>query len=142
MQGLKLSAVLAARDWFYEYSLSLCAVLALASMLMPLLILQGVKDGKIDIDRATAVCAVSQQLINTVKAESDFGHRTGLAVSSSMIEVKSAPPPLTIPPAEPARTQSAEPVTIERRANGAMIERRANGTMIERQGHITRHTAK
>lgn len=45
MQGLKLSAVLAARDWFYEYSLSLCAVLALASMLMPLLILQGVKDG-------------------------------------------------------------------------------------------------
>lgn len=96
-------------------------------------VLQGVKTGKIDVERANAVCAVSQQLINTVKAESDFGHRTGQAVASSMIEIKSTPAPLTIAPAEAARTQSAEPVTIERRTNGAVIER---------QGHITRHTAK
>ena len=95
-------------------------------------VLQGVKTGEIDVERANAVCAVSQQLINTVKAESDFGHRTGQAVASSMIEVKSAPAPLTIAaPVKPAAP--SEPVTIERRANGAVIER---------QGHVTRHTAR
>ena len=31
-------------------------------------VLQGVKSGAIDVERANAVCAVSQQLINTVKA--------------------------------------------------------------------------
>ena len=92
-------------------------------------VLQGVKSGAIDVERANAVCAVSQQLINTVKAESDFGHRTGQPVASSMIEVKSAAAPLAIA----APVKPAEPVTIERRANGAVIER---------QGHVTRHTAR
>lgn len=36
---------LAWKDWRYEYLISLCAVLALASMLSPLLILQGLKNG-------------------------------------------------------------------------------------------------
>ena len=84
-------------------------------------VLQGVKSGAIDAERANAVCAVSQQLINTVKAESDFGHRTGQAVASSMIEVK-----------------SPSPTAIE----GVTIERRANGVTIERQGNVTRHTAR
>lgn len=48
MQRLKTSLGLACRDWLYERSLSLCAVLALASMLGPLLILHGVKNGVID----------------------------------------------------------------------------------------------
>lgn len=96
-------------------------------------VLQGVKEGKIDVERANAVCAVSQQLINTVKAESDFGHRTGLAVSSSMIEVKT-PSPVAIA-AEAARPK---PAAIE----APTVERRANGAVIERQGHVTRHTSK
>lgn len=33
------------RDWKHEYLLSLCAVLALASMLAPILVLEGVKNG-------------------------------------------------------------------------------------------------
>lgn len=36
---------LAWRDWKFERTLSLCAVLALASMLAPILILQGIKNG-------------------------------------------------------------------------------------------------
>ncbi len=38
---------LAWRDWKFERTLSLCAVLALASMLTPLLVLQGLKNGVI-----------------------------------------------------------------------------------------------
>ena len=95
-------------------------------------VLQGVKSGAIDVERANAVCAVSQQLINTVKAESDFGHRTGQAVASSMIEVK-APSPTAIAAAAAAKPKAIEGVTIERRANGAVIER---------QGNVTRHTAR
>lgn len=48
MQRLKMILNLASRDWLHERSLSLCAVLALASMLGPLLILQGIKNGVID----------------------------------------------------------------------------------------------
>lgn len=48
MQRLKMILILASRDWLHERSLSLCAVLALASMLCPILILQGIKNGVID----------------------------------------------------------------------------------------------
>ena len=47
MRRLKMAVSLAFRDWLHERSLSLCAVLALASMLGPLLILEGVKNGVI-----------------------------------------------------------------------------------------------
>lgn len=43
-----LALRLAARDWRFERSLTLCAVLALASMLTPLLVLQGLKNGVIE----------------------------------------------------------------------------------------------
>ena len=89
-------------------------------------VLAGVKAGEIDVDRAKAVCEVSQTIINTAKAESDYAKVTGLAVSSSLIEVKSAPAPMAI-------AAPAEAVTIERRANGAVIER---------QGNVTRHTSR
>lgn len=42
------SAWLAWRDWKFEFLLSLCSVLALASMLAPILILQGLANGVID----------------------------------------------------------------------------------------------
>lgn len=45
MENSFLAIELAIRDWFHERTLSLCAVLALASMLAPLLILQGVRTG-------------------------------------------------------------------------------------------------
>ncbi len=45
MHRLIMAAGLAARDWLHERQLSLCAILALASMLAPLLVLQGVKNG-------------------------------------------------------------------------------------------------
>lgn len=45
MNQLAASIELAWRDWLHERTLSLCAVLALASMLAPLLILQGLKNG-------------------------------------------------------------------------------------------------
>ena len=45
---LALSCRLAWKDWLHEASLSFCAVLALASMLAPLLILHGVHNGVID----------------------------------------------------------------------------------------------
>lgn len=48
MSQISESCRLAARDWRFEFSISLCAVLALASMLAPLLILQGLKNGIID----------------------------------------------------------------------------------------------
>lgn len=41
------SCYLAVRDWLYEFRLSLCSVLALSSMLTPLLILHGVHTGVI-----------------------------------------------------------------------------------------------
>lgn len=52
MRHLKLITALAARDWWYERLLSLCAVLALASMLAPLLVLHGVRVGLVDSLRA------------------------------------------------------------------------------------------
>ncbi len=52
MRRLSMAAGIAFRDWLHERSLSLCAVLALASMLGPLLILEGVKNGVINGMRA------------------------------------------------------------------------------------------
>ena len=43
-----LSACLAWKDWLHERSLSFCGVLALASMLAPLLVLHGVHMGVIE----------------------------------------------------------------------------------------------
>ncbi|MDE5879096.1 MAG: hypothetical protein K2G99_03595 [Desulfovibrio sp.] len=48
LRKLGLALALAARDWRFERSLTLCAILALASMLTPLLVLQGLKNGVIE----------------------------------------------------------------------------------------------
>lgn len=51
LSKVALAARLALQDWLHERTLSLCAVLALASMLAPLLVLQGVKNGVVGIMR-------------------------------------------------------------------------------------------
>lgn len=47
-----LASRLAIRDWFHELGLSLCAVIALASILAPLLVLHGAHSGVIETMRA------------------------------------------------------------------------------------------
>lgn len=47
-----LAASLALRDWLHDGTLSLCAVLALASMLAPILVLMGLKNGVLEAMRA------------------------------------------------------------------------------------------
>lgn len=99
-------------------------------------VLQGVKSGEIDVERAKAVCEVSQTIINTAKAESDYARVTGLAVSSSLIEIKSpSPTAIAAAPRQVPRhpADASEAPTVERRANGAVIER---------NGHVTRHTSR
>lgn len=48
MGEIRIAAELALRDWQYERALTLCAILALASMLAPLLVLQGLKNGVVE----------------------------------------------------------------------------------------------
>ncbi|MBQ7618174.1 MAG: hypothetical protein IJS50_04800 [Desulfovibrio sp.] len=45
MHNLRLSFFLALHDWFYERTISICALLALAGMLTPILVLLGVRNG-------------------------------------------------------------------------------------------------
>ncbi|MDR3357299.1 MAG: ABC transporter permease [Desulfovibrio sp.] len=52
MRHIAIIARLAARDWRHERMLSACAVLALASMLTPLLVLYGVRVGLVETLRA------------------------------------------------------------------------------------------
>ena len=52
MKNHVLSMRLALRDWFHEHVLSLCAVLALASMLTPLLVMNAVKVGTVEALRS------------------------------------------------------------------------------------------
>ena len=53
MRRIVIISRLAARDWRHELTLSLCAVLALASMLTPLLVLNGVRVGLVESLRST-----------------------------------------------------------------------------------------
>lgn len=48
--------------------------------------LQAVKSGSMDIDRAQAICEISQTIINTAKVEIDYAHKTGANVASQFIE--------------------------------------------------------
>jgi len=51
MRGIAIAAGLAVRDFFYDRLMTLCAVLSLASILAPLLILAGVRYGVISVLR-------------------------------------------------------------------------------------------
>ena len=65
-----LAAVLAFKDWHYEKSLSFCAVLALASMLVPILSLMGVKNGVISTMRERLL---EDPMILIITPKSDAG---------------------------------------------------------------------
>jgi len=91
-------------------------------------VLAGVKAGDFDVERAKAVCEISQTIINTAKAESDYARVTGLAVSSSLIEIKNAP--------AQSRPELAH-------SDSADTERRTTSTgVLERTGNVTRHRLK
>lgn len=69
--------------------------------------LQAVKTGTMEIDRAKAVCEVSQQLINVAKVEIDYAKANGADITSSFIETH--PPRLTgQPPAKPSLASQME----------------------------------
>lgn len=69
-QGFE-SVYLAWRDWRFEWLLSLCAVLALASMLAPILVLQGLKNGIIDGMRERLM---EDPTVLIITPKSDAGH--------------------------------------------------------------------
>lgn len=48
--------------------------------------LKAVKSGAMEIDRAKSICDISQTIINTAKAETDFAKATGAHVRSALIE--------------------------------------------------------
>ncbi len=56
MRDVRISCILATKDWFFERLLSACGVLALASVLAPLLILFGVRYG--------VITAMQERLLN------------------------------------------------------------------------------
>lgn len=70
--------------------------------------LQDVKSGKMEIDRARSICAISQTIINTAKVEIDFAEATGKNVQSSLINSDSHGSPVTIP----NRQSVAEQLTV------------------------------
>lgn len=65
------SVYLAWRDWKFEWLLSLCGVLALASMLAPILVLQGLKNGIIDGMRERLM---EDPTVLIITPRSDAGH--------------------------------------------------------------------
>lgn len=65
---------LAWRDWRHEFLLSLCAVLALASMLTPVLVLQGVANGVIDGMRSRLL---QDPTVLIITPKSDGGRYSG-----------------------------------------------------------------
>jgi hypothetical protein len=50
------------------------------------------KENPMDIERAKAVCDVSQAIINTAKVEIDFTRATGLVLASDFIPVEEKKP--------------------------------------------------
>lgn len=65
-----LAAILAFKDWRFEKSLSFCAVLALASMLTPILSLMGLKNGVISTMRERLL---EDPMIMIITPKSDAG---------------------------------------------------------------------
>ena len=91
-----------------------------------------VRKGKLDAATAKAISELSQNVINSAKAEADYARATGLAVRSGLISTEQATPPLAAPAADalPAATTSVTRTHTDR------------GTVIEREGNRTRHILK
>ena len=77
-----------------------------------------VRKGKLDAATAKAISELSQNVINSAKAEADYARATGQVVRSGLISTEQAAPPSPRPPptlcrlpppASPARTPTAAP---------------------------------
>ena len=88
-----------------------------------------VRKGKLDAATARAISELSQNVINSAKAEADYARATGQVVRSGLISTEQAAPPLAAPAADalPAATTSVTRTHTDR------------GTVIEREGNRTRH---
>ena len=73
--NFNLAIYLAFRDWLFEHTMTLCAVLALASMLMPILVLQGVRNGVIGGMREKLLADPEVLIISPIGGGSE-GHYT------------------------------------------------------------------
>lgn len=63
--------------------------------------LRGVKEGKLDLDKAKAINETAQTIINTAKVEVDFMRQTGATVASGFLPVPAdAKPQLPKPQAK------------------------------------------
>ena len=91
-----------------------------------------VRKGTIDAATAPAISELSQNVINSAKAEADYARATGQVVRSGLISTEQAAPPLAAPAADalPAATTSVTRTHTDR------------GTVIEREGNRTRHILK
>lgn len=91
-----------------------------------------VRKGKLDAATAKAISELSQNVINSAKAEADYARATGQAVRSGLISTEQAAPPPAAPAADalPAATTSVTRTHTDR------------GTVIEREGNRTRHILK
>ena len=91
-----------------------------------------VRKGKLDAATAKAISELSQNVINSAKAEADYARATGQVVRSGLIRTEQAAPPLAAPAADalPAATTSVTRTHTDR------------GTVIEREGNRTRHILK
>ena len=91
-----------------------------------------VRKGKLDAATAKAISELSQNVINSAKAEADYARATGQAVRSGLISTEQAAPPRAAPATDalPAATTSVTRTHTDR------------GTVIEREGNRTRHILK
>ena len=91
-----------------------------------------VRKGKLDAATAKAISDLSQNVINSAKAEADYARATGQVVRSGLISTEQAAPPLAAPAAAalPAATTCVTRTHTDR------------GTVIEREGNRTRHILK
>lgn len=91
-----------------------------------------VRKGKLDAATAKAISELSQNVINSAKAEADYARATGQVVRSGLISTEQAAPPLAAPAADalPAATTSVTRTHTDR------------GTVIEREGNRTRNILK
>lgn len=112
-------ASLAARDWKFEYLVSLCSVIALASMLTPLLALLGLKNGVIDSMRSRLL-EDPTTLIITPKSDAgkfsrefiaDLGRLPGANYAIGRTRDTSADARLYNPAAEKRASVAFEPAT-------------------------------
>ena len=96
--------------------------------------------GKIDASTAKAISELSQNVINSAKAEADYARATGQVVRSGLIptEPTETTEPTLPPPPQP--TVAALPTAPS--PAGVTRTHTDRGTVIEREGNRTRHILK